>query len=166
MPRRKKTGQSPARVPGVPPEAGSLGHTAGYGPPQGFDGAMANNFPAGRDSIVQRMQEMFSHLDPEVIYIVLSECDFKGSAQRGSPVVKPAVGLPGVLFNQLAGNAVSSVFHGIFMYLFFYFLTTREALQWRSRVRSRYHPHRASSPVHAPSSTCCARLYERLRERQ
>lgn len=30
-----------------------------------------------RDEIVQSMQEMFSHLDPEVIYMVLSEADFK-----------------------------------------------------------------------------------------
>lgn len=30
-----------------------------------------------RDEIIQRMQEMFSHLDPEVICMVLSEVDFK-----------------------------------------------------------------------------------------
>ena len=43
---------------------------------------MANNFPSStsvKEKIVKSMQEMFSHLDPEVIYIVLSECDFKGS---------------------------------------------------------------------------------------
>ncbi|XP_073323367.1 NEDD4-binding protein 2 [Pagrus major] len=85
MPRRKKNGQSPARVPGGPPEGGSLGHNTGYRLPQGFDGAMANNFPpstslssSDKEKIVKSMQEMFSHLDPEVIYIVLSECDFKG----------------------------------------------------------------------------------------
>ncbi|XP_051240459.1 NEDD4-binding protein 2 [Dicentrarchus labrax] len=77
MPRRKKNGQSPARVPGGPPEGGSR-------LPQGFDGAMANNFPSStslsasiKENIVKSMQEMFSHLDPDVIYIVLSECDFK-----------------------------------------------------------------------------------------
>ncbi|XP_031141711.1 NEDD4-binding protein 2 isoform X1 [Sander lucioperca] len=79
MPRRKKNGQSPARVPGGPPEGGNLGHNTGYRLPQEFDSAMANNFPSSsvKERIVKSMQEMFSHLDPEVIYIVLSECDFK-----------------------------------------------------------------------------------------
>ncbi|XP_031732214.1 NEDD4-binding protein 2 isoform X3 [Anarrhichthys ocellatus] len=84
MPRRKKNGQSPARAPGGSPERGSLGHNRGYSLPAGFDGAMANNFPSStslprsvKEKIVKSMQEMFSHLDPEVIYIVLSECDFK-----------------------------------------------------------------------------------------
>ncbi|XP_023274250.1 NEDD4-binding protein 2 [Seriola lalandi dorsalis] len=84
MPRRKKNGQSPARVPGGPSEGGSLGHNVGYRLPQGSDGAMANNFPSSdslsssaKENIVKSMQEMFSHLDPDVIYIVLSECDFK-----------------------------------------------------------------------------------------
>ncbi|XP_053197360.1 NEDD4-binding protein 2 isoform X1 [Scomber japonicus] len=80
MPRRKKTGQSPARAPGGPhEEGGSLGHIMGYRLPQVYD-----NFPssssissAAKETIIKSMQEMFSHLDPEVIYIVLSECDFK-----------------------------------------------------------------------------------------
>ncbi|KAM6940094.1 NEDD4-binding protein 2 [Xenentodon cancila] len=80
MPRRKKSGQSPARQPGGP-----LGHNTGYPLPQGHDQAMASGFPAdtsvpssaAKENIVKHMQEMFSHLDPEVIYIVLSECDFK-----------------------------------------------------------------------------------------
>ncbi|CAJ1052124.1 NEDD4-binding protein 2 isoform X1 [Xyrichtys novacula] len=84
MPRRKKNGQSPARVPGGPPEGGRLGHNTGTRPPQDSDGSMANNFTPNnsvpssvKESIVRSMEEMFSHLDPEVIYIVLSECDFK-----------------------------------------------------------------------------------------
>ncbi|XP_053274383.1 NEDD4-binding protein 2 [Pleuronectes platessa] len=87
MPRRKKNGQSPARVPGGPSEGASLGHSnAGYSRlPLGYDGTMANNFSTGdslsgstiKEEIVKSMQEMFSYLDPEVIYIVLSECDFK-----------------------------------------------------------------------------------------
>ncbi|XP_029366196.1 NEDD4-binding protein 2 [Echeneis naucrates] len=77
MPRRKKSGQSPARVPGGPPEEGSLGPGAGYRPSPGFDGAMARNFAPSKEDIVKNMQEVFSHLDPEVIYIVLSECHFK-----------------------------------------------------------------------------------------
>ncbi|KAK7939695.1 hypothetical protein WMY93_003021 [Mugilogobius chulae] len=45
---------------------------------------MASNFLPGssssspaKEDILRNMQEVFSHLDPEVIYIVLSECDFK-----------------------------------------------------------------------------------------
>ncbi|KAF3852110.1 hypothetical protein F7725_005465, partial [Dissostichus mawsoni] len=74
--KRPEPGQSPRR------------RAAGGGGPQpttsGFDGTMANNFASStslssseKEKIVQSMQEMFSHLDPEVIYIVLSECDFK-----------------------------------------------------------------------------------------
>ncbi|XP_044202792.1 NEDD4-binding protein 2 [Thunnus albacares] len=80
MPRRKKNGQSPARVPGGPQEeGGSLGHNAGYRPPQGYDSFPSSSSLSSSDKekIVRSMQEMFSHLDPEVIYIVLSECDFK-----------------------------------------------------------------------------------------
>lgn len=48
---------------------------------------MANNFSSSshslsssdKETVVKNMQEVFSHLDPEVIYIVLSECDFKGT---------------------------------------------------------------------------------------
>ncbi|XP_034044687.1 LOW QUALITY PROTEIN: NEDD4-binding protein 2 [Thalassophryne amazonica] len=78
MPRRKKNGQSPARVPGRPPDGGAVGFstTASYG--------MASNFPSSTsvpDSVMEKitrsMQEMFSHLDPEIIDMVLSECDFK-----------------------------------------------------------------------------------------
>lgn len=81
MPRRKKSGQSPARVPGGPPELGSLGPNAAY-----QQTPTASNFPGGgtslsssaREDTVRSMQEMFAHLDPEVIDIVLSECDFNG----------------------------------------------------------------------------------------
>lgn len=84
MPRRKKNGQSPARVPGGPTEGGSLSYNTDNRVLQGFDGSMANNFASStslsssdKDNIVRSMQDVFSHLDPEVIYIVLSECDFK-----------------------------------------------------------------------------------------
>ncbi|XP_055014004.1 NEDD4-binding protein 2 isoform X2 [Boleophthalmus pectinirostris] len=74
MPRKKKSGQSPARVPsGLQLERGT---NPGYRPPP-----MASHFfPASslsKEDIVRNMQEMFSHLDPEIIEIVLSECDFK-----------------------------------------------------------------------------------------
>ncbi|KAM4750989.1 NEDD4-binding protein 2 isoform 2-T2 [Anableps anableps] len=71
MPRKKKNGQSPARQPNGPPEGG---RPAGYQPPQRYD---FHHSSAEKDNILKRMQEMFSHLDPEVIHIVLSECDFK-----------------------------------------------------------------------------------------
>ncbi|XP_017263722.1 NEDD4-binding protein 2 isoform X2 [Kryptolebias marmoratus] len=90
MPRRKKNGQSPARQPAGPPEGGSLGHNATCYPPlphRHSDFAMASNFQAtmtttetssaGKERIEKSMQEMFSHLDPDVIHIVLSECDYK-----------------------------------------------------------------------------------------
>lgn len=76
MPRKKKTDQSPAR---------GSDHNPGRRVPHAFDSAMADSFPSStppsisvKENIVKSMQEMFSHLDPDVIYIVLSECDFKG----------------------------------------------------------------------------------------
>ncbi|KAM8878958.1 NEDD4-binding protein 2 [Spinachia spinachia] len=84
MPRRKKNGQSPARAAGGSPERANLGRNSARRDPAGLDGAMANNFPpktslssSAKEKIITSMQEMFSHLDPEVIYIVLSESDFK-----------------------------------------------------------------------------------------
>ncbi|XP_043971264.1 NEDD4-binding protein 2 isoform X1 [Gambusia affinis] len=71
MPRKKKNGQSPARQPHRPPEGG---RPTGYPPPQRYDFHQSS---AEKENILKRMQEMFSHLDPEVIHIVLSECDFK-----------------------------------------------------------------------------------------
>lgn len=85
MPRRKKIDQSPARVPGGPTEGGSLDHNTGRRVPREFDSVMADSTPLSgseKDRIIKSMQEMFSHLDPDVIYIVLSECDFKGSTEH------------------------------------------------------------------------------------
>ncbi|XP_030596469.1 NEDD4-binding protein 2 [Archocentrus centrarchus] len=105
MPRRKKNGQSPARLPdGGPTERGNLGHSTSHPLPQAYGGAMSSNFPPNtvKEKIVRQMQEMFSHLDPEVIYIVLSECDFKvenamdsllelSVAAEGTPPAPPPV---------------------------------------------------------------------------
>ncbi|XP_041839319.1 NEDD4-binding protein 2 isoform X2 [Melanotaenia boesemani] len=85
MPRRKKAGQSPARQTGGRTDGGSFGHNSGNPLRQGYDPVMASNVPlsaaapnsAVMERIVKSMQEMFSHLDPDVIYIILSECDFK-----------------------------------------------------------------------------------------
>lgn len=98
MPRRKKSGQSPARAPGGSPERGSLGHSSAHRDPAGSDGAMETNFPpsaslssSAKQKIVSSMQEMFSHLDPEVLYIVLSEADFKGTTTPTTTPVRPVV---------------------------------------------------------------------------
>ncbi|KAJ8000458.1 hypothetical protein DPEC_G00180330 [Dallia pectoralis] len=103
MPRKKKNGQSPARghdssdssyyrVSGISSGNSSAQLSRSY-----FNNATGtfrhsgggNNMltqPNSRGSSanyndneakVKSMQEMFSHLDPEVIYTVLSECDFK-----------------------------------------------------------------------------------------
>ncbi|KAM9857245.1 NEDD4-binding protein 2 [Aulostomus maculatus] len=114
MPRRKKNGQSPARVPGGEPEGESR-------LPLGFDSAMATNFSScipvftsDREKIVQSMTEMFSHLDPDVIHIVLSECDFKVenamdsllelsvAAEHAAPIPSPVSG-----FEQTAAALLS-----------------------------------------------------------
>ncbi|XP_008411044.1 NEDD4-binding protein 2 [Poecilia reticulata] len=98
MPRKKKNGQSPARQPNGPPEGG---RPAGYPPPQRYDFHQSS---AEKENILKRMQEMFSHLDPEVIHIVLSECDFKvenamdsllelsGAAEGLTPQLPPVSG--------------------------------------------------------------------------
>ncbi|XP_028260788.1 NEDD4-binding protein 2 isoform X2 [Parambassis ranga] len=105
MPRRKKNGQSPARHTGGPPEGEGVVHSTGY------DGAGTNNFPpqisissADKEEMVKSMKEMFSHLDREVIYIVLSECDFKAenamdsllelsvAAEKAAPIPPPLSG--------------------------------------------------------------------------
>lgn len=104
MPRRRKTGQSPARVPDRPPEGRK--NVVVYPVPLGPNRAMENNFaPSGslssstKEQIAESMQEMFSHLDPEVIDIVLSECDFKGRSENEQQCVQQ----PGV--EQCFGNA-------------------------------------------------------------
>ncbi|KAK0152841.1 NEDD4-binding protein 2 [Merluccius polli] len=85
MPRKKKPGQSPARVPvpGLSDDATRGGGQSAVGPRRGGyeESAMAGDLSLTprslKEDIVRNMKEMFSHLDPEVIYIVLSECGFK-----------------------------------------------------------------------------------------
>ncbi|XP_053711199.1 NEDD4-binding protein 2-like isoform X2 [Synchiropus splendidus] len=75
MPRRKKLGQSPARAPSGGPD---LSNNTGFRQP--LDSTMATNSVPSvsvQEQVVQNMQEMFANVDPDVIYIVLSECDFK-----------------------------------------------------------------------------------------
>lgn len=101
MPRKKKNGHSPARVPGLSNDNNNYYRIAGPsdGAPlsrsefntgsnshyYGSTNMLASTNSGGisatsqdKDEILRSMQEMFSHLDPEVLYIVLSECDFKG----------------------------------------------------------------------------------------
>ncbi|KAJ8410966.1 hypothetical protein AAFF_G00180010 [Aldrovandia affinis] len=94
MPRKKKSAQSPARVPGLPADRGVILNSG----VSVADRSMARNETntsdnwgagtpnlsessdirfSGKDEVVNSMQEMFSHLDPEVIYLVLNECDFR-----------------------------------------------------------------------------------------
>lgn len=81
MPKKKKNGQSTAG-----------GHSGEYisSPNPGPSGAAAvtRRLPGAtmselslhnKDEIVKSMHDMFSHLEPDVIYIVLSEADFKGT---------------------------------------------------------------------------------------
>lgn len=76
MPRKKKGGQSPARIPsGLLEEEANTDYRL---PPMASNLIHGSSLPTStKQDIVRNMQEMFSHLDPEVIYIVLSECDFK-----------------------------------------------------------------------------------------
>ncbi|XP_061685817.1 NEDD4-binding protein 2 isoform X2 [Syngnathoides biaculeatus] len=65
MPRRKKSERSPNRVSGVPlPGEIVRGYDVGEG-------------DCDRQKITENIQEIFSHLDPEVIHMVLSQMDFK-----------------------------------------------------------------------------------------
>ncbi|XP_076868544.1 NEDD4-binding protein 2 isoform X1 [Brachyhypopomus gauderio] len=87
MPKKKKNGHSPNRVSAQTGEHRSAqranGGSSAWVDPRGRGNrgpVLATSSTAsltGKDDIVKCMQEMFSHLDPVVIYIVLSEADFK-----------------------------------------------------------------------------------------
>ncbi|XP_073699114.1 NEDD4-binding protein 2 [Garra rufa] len=90
MPKKKKNGLSPSRAPWNAAEYGSGSESRAPGANGSYvtrPDLPYNNFGStqfsgqlesqSRDEIIQSMQEMFSHLDPEVIYMVLSEADFK-----------------------------------------------------------------------------------------
>lgn len=69
MPRRRKIGGSPSRNTGAAAVV-----------PQG-DPSLSVSQPAysvSKEELFNSMSEMFSDLDPSVVYMVLSECDFKG----------------------------------------------------------------------------------------
>ncbi|MCJ8749191.1 hypothetical protein PDJAM_G00173440 [Pangasius djambal] len=80
MPKKKKNG--PSAVAGQAGEHGSAVSNPG---PDGtaalardLSGSVLSDLSLqNKDEIVKSMHDMFSHLDPDVIYIVLSEADFK-----------------------------------------------------------------------------------------
>ncbi|KAM6362136.1 LOW QUALITY PROTEIN: NEDD4-binding protein 2 [Alca torda] len=72
MPRRRKTGGSPSR------KSGNSDRTA-FGVSQGDPGHSVSQavHSVNKEELFNSMSEMFSDLDPSVVYMVLSECDFK-----------------------------------------------------------------------------------------
>ncbi|KAI5607322.1 NEDD4-binding protein 2 isoform X1 [Silurus asotus] len=77
MPKKKKNGQS--AVAGQCGEHVSAQYNSGTAAvSRDLSGpAMSDLSLQSKDEIVKSMHDMFSHLDPDVIYIVLSEADFK-----------------------------------------------------------------------------------------
>ncbi|NWI33928.1 N4BP2 protein, partial [Sula dactylatra] len=72
MPRRRKTGGSPSR------KNGNSDRTAGavsQGDPSHSVSPAVHS--VNKEELFNSMSEMFSDLDPSVVYMVLSECDFK-----------------------------------------------------------------------------------------
>ncbi|XP_066516070.1 NEDD4-binding protein 2 isoform X2 [Hoplias malabaricus] len=80
MPKKKRNGQSPGRVSaqfgGDPEGRGPAGKRVPRNHQRNSQTTPTCNSQS-RDQIVMGMQEMFSHLDPDVIHMVLSEADFK-----------------------------------------------------------------------------------------
>uniref|UniRef100_A0A8C5TB15 Uncharacterized protein n=1 Tax=Malurus cyaneus samueli TaxID=2593467 RepID=A0A8C5TB15_9PASS len=77
MPRKRKTGGSPSQKNGnsdrtaVAVSQGDRSHLV----------AQAVHY-VNKEELFNSMSEMFSDLDPSVVYMVLSECDFKGNFCR------------------------------------------------------------------------------------
>ncbi|KAG5285916.1 hypothetical protein AALO_G00008970 [Alosa alosa] len=114
MPKKRKSGQSPARVPGQLNESRSNDNRV-YGSSEPFPQGEPNRSNSGygisnstalgftdREHILRNMEEVFSHLDPEVIHMVLTECDFNmenamdsllelSDAAKGPPTLPPPV---------------------------------------------------------------------------
>lgn len=85
MPKKKKnghsalSGQSGENVNALynnPGPNGAAAVTRDLSGPTMSDSSLQNT-----DEIVRSMQDMFPHLDPDVIHIVLSEADFKGKVR-------------------------------------------------------------------------------------
>lgn len=81
MPKKKKNGHS--ALAGQSGENGSAhfnpGPAGAAAVTRDLSGSTMTDLSLqNKDEIVRSMHDMFSHLDPDVIYIVLSEADFKG----------------------------------------------------------------------------------------
>ncbi|KAM6261768.1 NEDD4-binding protein 2 isoform 2-T6 [Porphyrio hochstetteri] len=72
MPRRRKTGGSPSPKNGNPDRAAAA---LVQGDPSHSMSQTVHN--VNKEELLNSMSEMFSDLDPSVVYMVLSECDFK-----------------------------------------------------------------------------------------
>ncbi|NXP55642.1 N4BP2 protein, partial [Heliornis fulica] len=70
MPRRRKTVGSPSRKNGNPDRAAAVFQ----GDPRHL---LSQAVCVNKEELFNSMSEMFSDLDPSVVYMVLSECDFK-----------------------------------------------------------------------------------------
>nr|XP_025949462.1 NEDD4-binding protein 2 isoform X1 [Dromaius novaehollandiae]XP_025949463.1 NEDD4-binding protein 2 isoform X1 [Dromaius novaehollandiae]XP_025949464.1 NEDD4-binding protein 2 isoform X1 [Dromaius novaehollandiae]XP_025949465.1 NEDD4-binding protein 2 isoform X1 [Dromaius novaehollandiae]XP_025949466.1 NEDD4-binding protein 2 isoform X1 [Dromaius novaehollandiae]XP_025949467.1 NEDD4-binding protein 2 isoform X1 [Dromaius novaehollandiae]XP_025949468.1 NEDD4-binding protein 2 isoform X1 [Dr len=73
MPRKRKTGGSPSL------KNGNFDRTAVAVSPQGDPRPSVSQaiYSVNKEELFNSMSEMFSDLDPSVVYMVLSECDFK-----------------------------------------------------------------------------------------
>ncbi|XP_042558893.1 NEDD4-binding protein 2 [Clupea harengus] len=115
MPKKRKNGESPARAPGQQNDSWSnidnrvygASEPCLHGEPNRSNSAygMPNSSAVGftdREHIMRNMEEVFSHLDPEVIHMVLTECDFNmenamdsllelSDAAKGVPSLPPPV---------------------------------------------------------------------------
>lgn len=96
MPKKKKTG--PGAVAGQSGEHVSAHYYYNPGPngsasvTRDLSGSTMSDLSLqNKDEIVKSMHDMFSDLDPDVIFIVLSEADFKGRSGHvcGVKVVHP-----------------------------------------------------------------------------
>ncbi|XP_051897923.1 NEDD4-binding protein 2 [Pristis pectinata] len=100
MPKKKKniTVSSPARPPGCgpPPSTSAAAPAAVDRAPVPSRASASSSMAAvagamgsgvNKEELLDRMTEMFSHLDPSVVYVVLSECDFKADDAMDSLLV-------------------------------------------------------------------------------
>lgn len=130
MPKKRKNGLSPSRAPLNAAEFGSGSESRAHGangrfvtrPGSSYDSSGSTQFRSGqsesqsRDEIVQSMQEMFSHLDSEVIYMVLSEADFKGKSKRPPlAVILAVLGTDSTQSNKIQYN------QRLYLYIFCYY---------------------------------------------
>uniref|UniRef100_UPI00398E480F NEDD4-binding protein 2 isoform X2 n=1 Tax=Pristiophorus japonicus TaxID=55135 RepID=UPI00398E480F len=104
--RRNPAALSPVRPPGLGPPPGISTAAAAAAPVTATDdqapasvptrasgsgsvaaSAVAVGAGVNKEELLDRMTEMFSHLDPSVVYVVLSECDFKADDAMDSLLV-------------------------------------------------------------------------------